>query len=133
MAPWLFVKAAFAEKEIRVFNHGNQKRDFTYIDDIVEGVFQCVLQFSKVQGAEIFNIGNGSPVGLMSFISSIELATGRPLNKKFVEAQVGDVEITFADVTKFRNTFGYTPRMKLHDGVAKFVEWYATHYESTFN
>ena len=56
-----------------------------------------------------------------------------PLNKKFVEAQVGDVELTFADVAKFRNTFGYTPRMKLHDGVAKFVEWYATHYESTFN
>jgi UDP-glucuronate 4-epimerase len=129
MAPFLFAKAAYKGETIRVFNHGNQKRDFTFVGDIVEGVYLSVKNFDKVKGAEVFNIGYGAPTGLMDFIAVIELATGRELNKTYVEAQLGDVKVTYANTRKLESTFGYLPQVALAEGVPKFIEWFKDYYE----
>ena len=131
MAPYIFAKAAYNEKEIRVFNHGKQKRDFTYIDDIVEGIFLSVKNFNRVVGAEVFNIGYGSPTGLMDFIAEIESSTGRELKKSFVEAQLGDVEVTYANTQKLESTFGYSPKVGLSEGVSNFIKWFEFYHENT--
>ena len=131
MAPYIFAKAAYNEKEIRVFNHGNQKRDFTYIDDIVEGIFLSVKNFNRVIGAEVFNIGYGSPTGLMDFIAEIESSTSKELKKSFVEAQLGDVEVTYANTQKLESTFGYSPKVGLSEGVSNFIEWFESYHENT--
>ena len=132
MAPYLFAKAAFKREPIKVFNHGNQKRDFTYVGDIVEGIFLSVNDFDKVKGAEVFNIGYGAPTGLMDFISEIESATGRGLKKSLVEAQLGDVEVTYANTKKLQSTFGYSPKVGLKEGVSNFIEWFKSYHENTF-
>lgn len=131
MAPFLFANAAYKGETIKVFNHGNQKRDFTYVGDIVEGIFLSVTNFDKVKGAEIFNIGYGSPTGLMDFIASIESATGRELNKTYAPAQLGDVEVTYANTQKLESTFGYSPSVGLAEGVLKFIEWFKDYHENT--
>jgi UDP-glucuronate 4-epimerase len=123
MAPYIFADAALKGDTISVFNHGNQKRDFTYIADIVEGIYLSIENFNRVSGAEIFNIGYGSPIGLMDFIAEIESATGNELIKSFVEAQIGDVEVTYANTKKLENTFGYSPKVGLSEGVANFIKW----------
>lgn len=133
MAPFLFADAAINGETINVFNHGNQSRDFTYIDDIVEGIFLSVENFDRIKGAEIFNIGFGSPTLLLDFIAQIEFSTGNTLSKIFVDAQAGDVDVTFADTTKFVSTFGYAPKVGLSKGVANFIEWHKSQYESPYN
>lgn len=133
MAPYLFAKAAFNGEPIKVFNHGNQKRDFTYVGDVVEGIFLSVEDFEKVKGAEIFNIGFGAPTGLMDFISEIESATSRELEKSLVEAQLGDVEVTYANTQKLQSTFGYSPKVGLEQGVSNFIEWFKSYHENTFS
>lgn len=133
MAPYLFAKAAFKGEPIKVFNHGNQKRDFTYVGDIIEGIFLSVEDFHKVIGAEIFNIGYGAPTGLMDFISEIESATGRELEKSLVEAQLGDVVLTYADTKKLQSTFGYSPKVGLEEGVSNFIEWFKSYHENTYS
>lgn len=129
MAPFLFANAAFKDQTIKVFNHGRQKRDFTFIDDIVEGLYLSVENFHNVQGAEVFNLGFGSPVGLMEFITEIESATNKVLIKSFVDAQLGDVEITYADTKKFASTFNYSPKIGIAEGVSKFIDWYKSYYD----
>jgi UDP-glucuronate 4-epimerase len=124
MAPFLFAKAAFEETSIRVFNHGNQSRDFTYIDDIVEGIFRIHSQSTNFKDAEICNIGQGTPVPLMNFIDILEKITEKTLKKEWVEAQPGDVAITFADTKKLESKFGYQPKVKLEVGIQEFVNWY---------
>ena len=128
MAPYLFVDASFKGKKIKVFNHGNQKRDFTFIDDIVEGLFLSVLSFEKVSGAQVYNLGHGAPTELMGFISEIEKATDKELDKDFVPAQLGDVEVTFADTNKLKQFINYSPKTPLKQGVIRFVEWYRKYY-----
>lgn len=123
MAPFLFADAALKGDPITVFNHGNQKRDFTYVADIVEGIYLSIENFNRVSGAEIFNIGYGSPIGLMDFIAEIESATGKELIKSFVEAQIGDVEVTYANTKKLEHTFGYSPKVGLSEGVTNFIKW----------
>ncbi len=131
MAPFLFANAAFKNQTIKVFNHGQQKRDFTYIDDIVEGLFLSVENFHIVKGAEIFNLGFGSPVGLMEFITEIESATNKELIKYFVDAQLGDVEMTYANTKKFASTFNYSPKVGIAEGVSRFINWYKSYYGLT--
>lgn len=125
MAPMLFTKAAYTNKPIKVFNHGNQSRDFTYIDDIINGI---VSVFNKkeevVVGATVCNIGNGSPVDLMEFIGAIEKETGVVLEKEFVDAQPGDVAITFADTSKLSTEVNYNPSVNISQGVNYFIDWY---------
>ena len=129
MAPFIFTKAAFDGLEIKVFNQGNQKRDFTYIDDIVAGIIQIFEQKEKIDGAEVCNVGQGSPFGLGKFIRQIEESTGMTLLKKYVDAQPGDVQITFADTDNLKNKFGYVPKVLLQEGVDNFVKWYIEYYQ----
>lgn len=129
MAPYIFTKAAFEGREIDVYNYGNQKRDFTYVSDIVQGIYLCVK--SGTTGFEILNIGNGNPTKLLDFIKIIENSTRRKIKKCFIEAQLGDVEETYADIGKIHTELGFSPKVGLQSGINKFVEWYKTYYEIT--
>ena len=124
MAPFLFTRAALLGQPINVFNNGEQSRDFTYIDDIIQGIFQVFKQQEKIESATICNIGNGSPVGLLNFINEIEKASGRVLTKHFLPAQPGDVKETYADTSLLAARFGYKPDTNLSEGVKAFVKWY---------
>jgi UDP-glucuronate 4-epimerase len=125
MAPILFAKAAYEGKPIKVFNHGNQSRDFTYIDDIINGIIAVYEKKEDVvKGAQVCNIGNGSPVDLMEFIQAIEKETGFELKKEFMDAQPGDVSITFADTSKLSHEVDYIPKVDIVRGVNSFIYWY---------
>ena len=129
MAPFIFTKAALSNTPINVFNNGEQARDFTFVDDIVGGLYSVFQQQEKIQSAEICNIGNGAPVQLMDFIAAIEAATRKPLKKEFKPAQPGDVVVTYADTSKFTTKFGQTNKTPLKSGVVKFVDWYKTYHQ----
>lgn len=122
MSPSLFAAAIFGGKPIKVFNHGDMLRDFTYIDDIVEGVVRVIDGAPRCH--EIYNIGCGHPVRLMDFIGEIESAAGRRAEKIMLPMQPGDVYRTYADTSKLERDFGYRPEVTLHEGVARFIEWY---------
>lgn len=125
MAPWLFTEAILNDKPIRLFNHGRMQRDFTYIDDLLEGVIR--LQDIIPQGEafhETYNIGNSRPVQLLSFINAIEKVTGRQARTIMAPMQPGDVERTNADVTRLEQLTGYRPQIGVEEGMARFVEWY---------
>lgn len=125
MAPILFAKAAYGGKPIKVFNHGNQSRDFTYIDDIINGIIAVYEKKEEaVKGAQVCNIGNGSPVDLMGFIQAIEKETGIELKKEYTDAQPGDVAITFADTSKLSKEVDYKPKVNISEGVKNFIDWY---------
>lgn len=128
MAPMIFSKKAMEGEPIQVFNHGNQSRDFTFIDDIVKGIAQIFEKKELIQGADICNIGNGSPVRLMDFIAAIEQALGMEIKKEYLDAQPGDVQNTYADTSKLANLFGYRSETSIQDGVNKFMEWYKGYY-----
>jgi UDP-glucuronate 4-epimerase len=131
MAPWLFADAAFKKQPIKVFNHGNQSRDFTYVDDIVTGIVQIFEQREKISGAVICNIGKGTPAKLGDFITAVEQASGCILEKTYVEAQPGDVQHTFAETTLLTTRFDYTPSTNLTTGVAQFVKWFQHYHHLT--
>lgn len=124
MAPFLFTKAAFEGTTIKVFNHGDQKRDFTYVDDIVNGIVQVFEQKEKIQGVEICNIGQGKPVDLGRFLELLEEKSGRKLKKEYVEAQPGDVSVTYADTSLLKKKFSYVPQVSLEDGIEQFLSWF---------
>lgn len=130
MAPFIFTKAAFENTPIKVFNNGNQSRDFTFVDDIVKGIVQVFQKPEAIAGAFVCNIGNGSPVALLDFIAEIERAAQSTLEKVFHPAQPGDVEVTFADTSQLKNKFGYAPSTNLQEGIASFVDWYKEYYFS---
>lgn len=125
MAPWLFVDSVLNKKPIKIFNNGKMSRDFTYIDDVVEGIIrvQNFVPRSSVP-YEIFNIGNNNPVDLMDFIREIEIACGFSSEKIMMDMQPGDVEKTYADVSKLEKTIGYKPKIDIKEGVKNFVEWF---------
>ncbi|MBQ7856626.1 MAG: NAD-dependent epimerase [Alistipes sp.] len=128
MAPMLFSKAIMEGEAIKVFNNGELSRDFTYIDDIVEGVVRVID--SAPQGdtpSEIYNIGCGHPMPLMEFISLLEEALGVKAKKQMMPMQKGDVYTTYADTSKLEQRMGYKPRISLQEGVTEFVRWYKTH------
>ncbi len=130
MAPMLFADAIFNNKTVKVFNYGDQKRDFTYVDDIVEGILSVILSSRFPNGAEVYNIGNGSPVGLLEFIRLIEKASESELRKDFVEAQKGDVSETFADISKIHQLTGYKPKTDINQGIDSFIQWYKEYYNT---
>jgi len=129
MAPLIFTNAAYSGEEIKVFNHGNQKRDFTFIDDIVEGVFNLVNSKHAFSGAEVLNIGYGKPSTLGKFIELIEDYSGRKLDKIFVEAQRGDVAETYANTARLFELTGYSPQVNLEKGLKETIKWYKDHYK----
>jgi UDP-glucuronate 4-epimerase len=130
MAPFLFTKAILEDKPIKVFNNGNMKRDFTYIDDIIEGTVRVINCAPPLPPAayKIYNIGYGKPVDLMSFIETIEHCTGKKAKKKELPMQAGDVPITWADIHELEADTGYRPKTGIEEGVQKFVEWYKKNY-----
>ena len=131
MAPMLFAKAISRGETIRVFNHGDMIRDFTYIDDIVAGTIGCIDRepTPNENGLKyrVYNIGCSSPVKLMDFICEIEGALGTEAKKEFLPMQPGDVYQTNADTTLLETEIGYKPRVRLHEGIGRFIDWYTSH------
>src|SRR5690554_6945694 len=125
MAPWLFTEAIIQGEPIKVFNHGKMMRDFTYIDDIVEGVMriQDVIPQTEIPYS-LFNIGNNEPIQLSRFIKAIESACGKEAKKIMLGMQPGDVERTYADTTRLETVVGYKPQTEIEDGIEQFVTWY---------
>jgi UDP-glucuronate 4-epimerase len=136
MAPMLFADAILNDRAIKVFNHGNMSRDFTYVDDIVDGVLKVIdaqikNSKSKIEDStlyKIYNIGNNAPVQLLDFIKTLEKTLGKEAKKNFMDMQDGDVVSTYADVSGLMNDFGYKPDTSLDVGVEKFVEWYKSFF-----
>ena len=130
MSPMLFASAIAKEEPIKVFNGGDMIRDFTYVDDIVEGTMRVIDHTPKADEcphcvpAKVYNIGCSHPVKLMDFISEIENAYGKPAQKIFLPMQAGDVYQTNADTTKLETELGYKPSTSLHDGIRRFMDWY---------
>ena len=129
MAPMLFAKAAAEKGQIKVFNYGKQQRDFTYISDIVNSIYLLVIKRDIKNHPEIFNIGCGDPIKLLDFIQIIEDEFSIVLEKDFVKAQPGDVEMTFADTRKLQKTIGFKPSISLVEGVCEFSKWYKEYYQ----
>jgi UDP-glucuronate 4-epimerase len=145
MAPMLFASAITEDRPIKVFNHGNMSRDFTYIADIVEGVIKVIDSFSVIASGspviaseakqstqtlhKVYNIGNNVPVSLMEFIETLENALEKKAEKNYLPMQDGDVVSTYADVSDLINDFGYKPDTSLKVGIERFVEWYKEFYD----
>ena len=143
MAPMLFTDAILNDRAIKVFNFGDMSRDFTYIDDIVDGLINVIdnpaqsnenwnPENPEIQSSsapyKIYNIGNNEPVSLMSFIETIEKALGKVAEKNMLPMQDGDVQSTYADVSELIKNFNYKPNTKLENGIEEFVKWYKNFY-----
>ena len=143
MALFLFTRAILEDQPLKVFNHGKMQRDFTYIDDIIEGVVRVLGRLPQPNprwsGAapdpgtssapyKVYNIGNNNPVELIKFIEVIEAALGKKAQKEFMDLQPGDVVATYADVDDLMQDVGFKPATPIEIGVARFVEWYKDFY-----
>ena len=146
MALFLFTEAILKDEPIKVFNYGRMKRDFTYIDDIVEGVVRVMRHIpspnpdwsgdapdpgSSYAPYRVYNIGNDQPVELMEMIALLEQALGKEAKKEFLPMQPGDVPATWADVTDLMQDVGFKPATPLKEGIQRFVAWYCTYYGVT--
>ena len=134
MAPWLFTDAIIAGRPIRVFNHGDMARDFTYVDDIVEGVLATLdrppVSANGAAPQAIYNIGNHQAEPLMKFIAVLEEAIGRKAEIVFEPMQPGDVQATCASTDRLRAEIGYAPATPVAAGVARFIAWYKTYLKT---
>jgi UDP-glucuronate 4-epimerase len=143
MALFLFTRAILENKPIAVFNHGKMQRDFTYIDDIIEGVVRVMARLPEPNSAwrgdnpdpgtsyapyRIYNIGNNNPVALLEFIEEIENALQHKAKKNFLDLQPGDVVATYADVDDLSADVGFKPQTPIRSGIQQFVEWYRQYY-----
>lgn len=143
MALFLFTKNILAGKPIKVFNHGNHRRDFTYIDDIVSGVVKAMDRVAEpntnwdsdtpdtatsLAPYKIYNIGHGNPVELMRYIELLEKYLGKEADKEMLPLQLGDVPATHADISDLQRDVGYEPHTPIEEGVKNFVEWYLEYY-----
>ncbi|MEA2111206.1 MAG: NAD-dependent epimerase [Campylobacterota bacterium] len=143
MAPIIFADAISNNRELKVFNHGNMSRDFTYVDDVVQGCIKVINNPAKknpdwnaknpeIQSSiapyKLYNIGHNSPVNLMEFITLLEKKLGRTATKIMSDLQDGDVVSTYADVGGLMHDLGYTPKTSLEEGIDKFVTWYQNFY-----
>jgi UDP-glucuronate 4-epimerase len=144
MALFLFTKAILEDKPIDVFNYGKMQRDFTYIDDIIEGIVRVM---EKIPGPnpdwsgddpdaatsyapyKLYNIGNNNPVELMKFIETLEQCLGKKAEKKLLPIQAGDVPVTYADVGDLMRDVGFKPETSIEDGIRNFVAWYKSYYD----
>ena len=125
MAPYIFVKNISEGTPITVFNNGEMMRDFTYVDDIVEGVLRVVNKAPNTEHLyKIYNIGCSAPVNLIDFIVTIERTIGKKANKVMLPMKQGDVYQTYADVSNLEHDFGYKPQISIRQGIEKFVKWY---------
>jgi UDP-glucuronate 4-epimerase len=144
MSPFLFTDAILNNRPIKIFNNGNMLRDFTYIDDIVDGIIRVInhaplpsKQWDNIVSNpgsssapyKVYNIGNSKPIKLMDFITAIENAIGVVSKKEFLPMQMGDVYQTYADTTALQNDLGFIPKTDLNIGVKKTVDWYRYFYQ----
>lgn len=130
MAYFLFTYAILKNRPIKVFNNGNLYRDFTYIDDIVNGVISTLIKDSKNKNlCKLYNIGNGKPVNLLDFITKIENNIGFKARKKMLPMQAGDVNKTFANTKNIEQDYNYCSQINIDDGIEMFVTWYKFFYE----
>lgn len=129
MSPWLFANAITQGKPLRVFNNGNMMRDFTYIDDIVEGIRRIAYDGAEKNepANRLYNIGRGQPIKLMDFIATLEKNFGKTAEKVFLPMQPGDVEITWADTEALEKDIGYKPTVDLDTGISSFAEWFKSY------
>jgi UDP-glucuronate 4-epimerase len=132
MAYYGFTEAIFRGETIQVFNHGDMKRDFTYIDDAVSGVVAALDQPPEGRGGaaphRVYNIGNNRAEGLMHFIAVIEQAVGRKANIRMAPMQPGDVKETYADITAIQRDLGFAPTTPIEVGIPRFVEWFRSYH-----
>ncbi|MDN3493751.1 NAD-dependent epimerase [Winogradskyella bathintestinalis] len=133
MAMFLFTDAIVNDRPIKVFNHGKMERDFTYIDDIVEGVVRIIEKSSTERIAsnnlyKVYNIGNNNSVKLLDFIKEIEVNLGKEAKKNMMEMQPGDVERTWADVDELIKDYNYSPNTTIKHGVKSFIDWFKNYY-----
>ncbi|WP_353894467.1 NAD-dependent epimerase [Proteinivorax hydrogeniformans] len=144
MAYFSFTKNIVAKEEIKVFNHGKMERDFTYVDDVVKGVYKLLDKAPKANKDwdeskdelsssfapyKIYNIGNNQPVQLMKFINVLEEKLGKEAKKKYMEMQPGDVLRTCADISDLKRDIDYQPTTSIEEGLDKFVSWYREYYK----
>jgi len=128
MSPWLFTSAILEGRTIDVFNHGKMQRDFTYIDDIVEGTLRVLDRApSGAPPYQLYNIGNHQPVELMDFIGTLERVLGREAKKNFLPMQPGDVPVTYADTDDLRRDVGFAPSTPLSQGLQQWADWYRSY------
>jgi UDP-glucuronate 4-epimerase len=142
MAPFAFTRAILNGESIDVYNGGDMKRDFTYIDDVVEAVVRVTDRIPKPETAwnsmepdpstspapyRIYNVGNNNPVGLLDFIRAIEEATGKTARKNMLPMQPGDVRITYADVDDLMDDVGFSPSTAIGEGTQRFADWYKSY------
>ncbi len=145
MAYYMFTNSILKDEKIQVFNHGDMERDFTYIDDIVEGIYRILWKIpvstdnwddihpdpgSSSAPFRVYNIGNNQPVGLMDFIHVIEELLGKDANMEFLPMQPGDVLTTYADIDDLSTAVGYSPDTSIEEGLEKFIEWYKAYHGS---
>ena len=147
MALFLFVRAILDDNPIQVFNHGKMKRDFTYIDDIIEGIFRIMGKLPQPDPSwtgdrpdpgtsyvpyKIYNIGNNNPVELSTFIEIIEKTLGKTASKTYMDLQPGDVVSTYADIDDLIADVGFKPQTPLETGIERFIAWYREYYLTAF-
>ena len=132
MAYFLFTKAILAGRPINIFNHGKMRRDFTYIDDVVEGIVRLLNHVPQPQASaapyKVYNIGNNQPVELMRFIEVLEDCLGQKAIKNLCPMQPGDVPVTYADVDALMQDVGFSPNTSIEVGIERFVNWYMSYY-----
>lgn len=124
MAPYIFTESVLKDREIRVHNNGNMSRDFTYIDDIIDGVVASIERPSQTINHRLFNLGNGSPVNLIDFICHIEKSCGKIAKMRMLPMQKGDVISTCADISLSSRELNYYPKIGIEEGLSRFVEWF---------
>ena len=147
MAPMIFADAMLRGEPINVFNNGEMSRDFTYINDVIDAIYRCCLKtpysndrFYKNKPEpstsfaphRIFNVGSNNPTNLLSFIEILELALGVKAIKKMKPMQPGDVEATFADISRLKNWVNFSPKTSLTEGIMKFASWYKEYFNSPY-
>ncbi|MEM7020557.1 MAG: NAD-dependent epimerase/dehydratase family protein, partial [Pseudomonadota bacterium] len=143
MALFLFTRGILNDEPINIFNNGQMIRDFTYVDDIVEGVIRVIDNppqgdpdwsgdnpdpFTSASPYRVFNIGNSSPIQLMEYVEAIEDALGKKAVKNMMPMQPGDVPATHADVSELEKAVGFKPATPVREGVARFIKWYREYY-----
>lgn len=133
MALFKFTKAILEGQKINVFNDGNHKRDFTYIDDVVDAILNILSSDKKnsnINHSEIYNIGSCQPIKLLEFISILEDVLGKKADMNFQNLQPGDVIETWADTSKISREFNWKPQVSIREGIQKFVDWYLSEYQN---
>ncbi|MAZ46104.1 MAG: hypothetical protein CMM98_00805 [Rickettsiales bacterium] len=128
MATFIFTKNIINGKPINIFNHGKMKRDFTYVDDIISGIYGSI-NFKTKNLHKIYNLGNSKPEFLLEFIKTIEKNLNKKAKKNFLPLQPGDVPATFADISESSKDLKFSPKVQINEGIPRFIEWFKNYYK----